>query len=170
MEYVYHFKSSNWKGNTIFTLSNLKKHLPDIYRKETGKYGRERLSELDEEIQCLGVTWKDVVNLSTINPIKILAVMELMGLKTDPANIFQIPIANLQGLKFCLFTDFGNQEKFKMLITQEYKEGKEIPSETIEHFIDAKKKHESPLVFEHVPHILVADNVDISNATIIKWH
>jgi len=50
-----------------------------------------------------------------------------------------------------------------------YKEGREIPTETVEHFIDCKKKDERPLIFEHVPHILVAGSVDISNAKVIKF-
>jgi len=169
VEFLYHFKAEKFKGDSILPLSRLKRKYPKLYQKEIEKYGKDRIQELEEEIKCLDVKWKDVVNLSTINPVHILSVAQLLGNETDPAEIFKIPISSIKKHRFCLFTDFNDKEKFKPLTVNQYEEEKEIPIETIEHFIYSKEHGTRPLIFEHIPHILVAGEVNISKAEVIKY-
>lgn len=170
MEYVYHFKPPSFKGKYIYPLSSLEEVYPTIYKDEVSKYEKGRSKELDECITVLDATWRDVVNLSTLNPIKILATAKLLGNKVDSAEVFKIPISNLRGMKFCLFTDFDGKEKFEMQTIKSYKEEYNIPLPTIEHFIKSREDKSKPLIFEHIPHILVAHEIDVSNVDILKFY
>jgi len=121
---------------------------------------------MNRKIKSLDCRWRDVVNLSTINPIKLLSVAELIGNETDPATIFKIPISKLKGMKMCLY---DGDKSYELITARKYKEGVEIPTATIKHYLDCKENDERPLVFEGVPHILVADEIDISGVETIKY-
>jgi len=69
----------------------------------------------------LDCTWSDCVNLSTINPIKILMLLRLMGCDGWEDDIgrevFQIPVSNLKESKCCIFDD-NKSEKSKKAYTK----------------------------------------------------
>jgi hypothetical protein len=164
MEFVYHFKSHNFKGKSILPLSMLENKYQSIYNNEIKKY-KDREQDLNRTIRCFNTNWKNVVSFSTINPIIVLTMAELIGLKTNKEDIFKIPISKL-GKDICLY---DGEKEYKKIKKSEYDELKEVPKETIKHFMDCKKNKELPLIFEGVPHILVADEVDISDAELIKY-
>ena len=168
-EFVYHIKPANFKGTSILPLSQLEEEYPAIYKREVAKYGKARMKELDEPIKSLKCKWRDVVNLSTVNPVNILSVAELLGNDTDPATIWKIPVSRLKGLDFVLWTDPKDRDKYQPMTISEYRECTTIPEGTIEHFLKSSKGDKKPLVFEHIPHILVAGAVDISGAETIKY-
>lgn len=171
-QYVYHIKSSNFKGRYIYPLAQLKDEYPDIYKKELKKYkGRE--THPDTKIDCLKATWKDCVNFSTINPIKIFQLIELLGLPGDSdVEIFQFNINDLPNSKMCLYDDNKspkNSESYKRVSAKSYRETRFVPPETVKYFAQSKEKDEHPLIFGNVSHLLVADKVSTDKAEIIKF-
>jgi len=169
MEFVYHLKPAKLKGKSLLPLSKLEEKYPELHKQEVAKYS-DRSEGPEKPIKCLNVKWKDVVNLSTINPILLLSVAELIGNETHPAVIFRIPISKLKNKPFCLFTDFDGKEKYEPMTVKEYRECHEIPAATIQHYLESKEEGEQPLVFEGVPHILVADEIDISDVEVIRYN
>src|SRR6267154_1206849 len=78
-QYIYHIKSKNFKGKYIYPLIELEKIYPDIYKKEIAKY-EDRENYPNTKIKLLDCTWKDCVNLSTVDPSKIFHLEELLGI------------------------------------------------------------------------------------------
>jgi hypothetical protein len=64
---------------------------------------------------------------------------------------------------------YDGKSSYEKLKTSDYEELKEVPIATIKHFMKSKEKNEQPLIFEGIPHILVADEVDTENAEIIEY-
>lgn len=168
MEYVYHIKPEIFKGNDILPLSELKEEYPEIYKKEYKKY-KDRVGDIDREIKPLKTTWESIVNLSTINPIMILTVAELLGNKTDAVSIFKIPISALKNKDCALYTYSNKKESYKKFNINGYKEGNKLPKESIQYLFEESNKSKKPLIFEYIPHILVANSVSVKDAIVIDY-
>lgn len=170
-QYVYHIKSDKFKGKFIYPLEELKIIYPDIYKKEISKYkGRE--AHPNTKIKLLDCQWKDCVNFSTINPIKIFELEELLGIKTENAEIFRFKISDLSKLDFCLYDDDispKKEEAYSQITISSYKETQFIPNKTVKYFIECKEKKENPLLFAYIKHLIVNSKIDILKADIIKW-
>ena len=106
--YVYHIKSKDFKGDKIYSLNKMKDINNEIYKKSLKKY-KNRMDELKCHIDMLDCTWADCVNLSTVNPIKILTLLHLIGADGWEDDIgkevYQIPIKNLKNSDCCIFDD-----------------------------------------------------------------
>lgn len=174
-QYVYHIKSKDFKGKYIYPLSELKDAHPDIYKKQIAKYkGREDHPEI--KIKPLDCKWKDCVNLSTLNPIKIFQLEELLGIpgykKGKDVEVFKIKISDLDSKKFCLYDDEKSPKSeaaYSKRTETSYKETQFIPTKTAKYFVTSKEKKEYPLLFAYVKHVLYNGIIDISKAEIIKF-
>lgn len=172
-QYVYHIKNSNFKGKYIYPLSDLKSIYPYIYKEEIKKY-KNRESHPDIKIEIIDAQWKDCVNLSTLNPMKIFQLEELLGIykKEDDIEIFQFDIKDLKNFEMCLYDDNKSPRKneaYKHITHKTYKETQFIPTKTVEYFAKSKENKEYPLLFAYVPHILIKGALPIDKANIIKF-
>lgn len=174
-QYVYHIKDSDFKGNTIYSLEMMKQIDKSIYNKSIKKY-KDRKDHISKKIKLLDCTWADVINLSTLNPLKIFMAARLIGNKNNEYNVgrevFQIPIDNLKDSEFCLYNDNYSQNSSKAysnISIAKYKENEFVPEKTIEYFIDCLEKNEDPLMFAYVDHILVKDQVSLNNSKTLKF-
>lgn len=170
-QYVYHIKNSNFKGKYIYPLAELQDINPKLYKKEVAKYKR-RENHPETKINLLDCQWKDCINLSTINPEKILQMQELLGLHTDSIEIFKIKISELEDMKFCLYDEAKspkNQEAYSKVSIASYKETKFVPSKTAKYLATCEEKRESPLLFAYVGHILCKGSIDISKTEVFKF-
>jgi len=169
-QYLYHIRSPDFKGKFLYPLSELAEIDKRLYNKSFNKYkGRE--DWINREIPLLNCKATDVVNLSTINPIKLFAVEILLNIeKIEDKQIFKIPTSILKNQEFVLFSyDKDLNYKYKKQNINAYKECIHVPLDTVEHYIESKKNKESPLIFEYVPHVLVKGKVDISTAELIDF-
>lgn len=167
-QYVYHLKSPQFKGKFIYSLSDLAEIDPKSYRKELSKY-KDRPGHLEQKIDVLNCTQADVINLSCLNPVKLFKLFILLDVeKFDDKEIIKIPISSLSG-DAALMTFKGNKVVYKKQSLKTYKEETEAPFKTALHYIESKQKHESPLIFEYVPHLLVKCKIDISGCEVIKF-
>ncbi len=172
-QYVYHIKTKDFEGKYIYPLSELKEIYPKIYKKEIKKYnGREEHPEI--KIKFLNCQWKDVISFSTINPIKIFQLEELIGLPgyehSEECQVLQFNLNDFKDLEYCLYDDNKSpkkEEAYKKV--SNYEEIKFVPPETVKYFATCKEKNEHPLIFGNVPHILVKSKINISKAKILNF-
>jgi len=173
-QYIYHVKSPDFKGRTIYSLSGLEDAMPDLYKKEYKKYkGRE--AHINTKIDILDCTWKDCINFSTVNPVLIFELEELLGIpafdEDDKIEIFKINIKALQDYEFCYYDEVNPKSKksYKKVSVKSYRELDSVPHLTAKYFAECKKKNEHPLIFGHVPHILVKGNFKLKDYEVIKF-
>lgn len=174
-QYAYHIKNHNFKGKYIYPLSELEDNYPSIYKKEIKKYeGRENHPKI--KIDILDTQWKDCVNFSTLNPIKIFQLEELLeipGYKNiKNVNIFRFDIKDLEDFDMCLYDDNKSPKKneaYKKININNYKETKFIPTETAKYFIKSKENNEHPLLFAYITHLLVKGCIPINKADVISY-
>lgn len=171
-KFAYHIKNPHFKGDYIYPLSQLEEVYPSLYKKEIKKYeGREKHPET--KIDLLSVKWKDCINLTTLNPIKIFQMEDLLGIKNvRDVDIFRFDIKDLSDYDMCLYDDNKspkNKDAYKKVSAYSYKETQFIPIDTVRYFLECKKKGESPLIFGGVIHLMVADEIPIDKAEIIKF-
>lgn len=174
-KYVYHIKAPNFKGKYIYPLSELEATQPSIYKQEMKKYkGRENHPNI--KIDILDCQWKDCINLSTLNPIKLFQLARLLGLpgykNGIDTEIFRFNISDLQDLDMCLYDDNKSPRKsdaYKKIRTNSYKETQFIPVNTTKYYASCKETNEYPLIFGHVLHLMVKGNIPIKLADIIKF-
>lgn len=174
--FVYHIKSSNFKGDYIYPLSQLEEVNPSVYKKEIKKYkGRE--SHPETKIGILDVKWKDCVNFSTVNPIKIFQMEKLLGIpgykNVKDIEVFCFDIKDLSDFDMCLYDDNKSPKKsdaYKKVTSSSYKEIQFVPIDTVRYFLECKKKNELPLIFGGICHLLIPDKIPIKNAEIIKFN
>lgn len=169
-QYVYHIKSKEFVGKTIYSLNQIKNIDPKIYKKSIAKY-KNRMDHITTKIDLLDCTWADVVNLSTLNPIKIFELASILGNKNykynDGVEIWQIPISNLKNTEFCYYDDNvsdKSKKAYKKIKLDNYKELDFVPTETVKYFVECVESNEDPLIFASVPHLLVKDKVSLANA------
>jgi hypothetical protein len=174
-QYVYHIKSHKFKGKYIYPLSELQDIYPDIYRQEIKKY-KDRNTHPNIKINMLDAQWKDCVNLSTLNPIKIFQLEELLGIpgykQSEDVEIFRFDINDLEDFEMCLYDDNKSPRKadaYKKLNPKTYKETQFIPTATVKYFAKSKEDEEHPLIFAYVNHVMVKGNLPINKADIIKF-
>ncbi len=173
--YVYHIKCNDFRGKYIYPLSELQDIYPDLYKKEIKKYkGREKHPEI--KIDILDVKWKDCINLSTLNPIKIFQMEELLGIpgykNGENVEVLRFDIKDLFDLTMCLYDDNKsprNKDAYKKVTSKSYKETKFVPPETTKYFAECKMKNEYPLLFGNVTHLLIPEKIPISKAKILKF-
>src|ERR1700748_299200 len=107
-QYVYHIKNRNFKGKHIYPLIELKDKYPEIYKKELSKY-KNRKDHPEIKIKLLNCAWKDCINFSTLNPIQIFQLQEMLGIpggkEGEEIEIFKIKISELDDSRFCLYDD-----------------------------------------------------------------
>jgi hypothetical protein len=174
-KYVYHIKNNDFRGKYIYSLSELQDIYPDLYKKEVKKYkGRENHPEI--KIDIIDAKWKDCINLSTLNPMKIFQLEELLGTPgyktSNNAEIFQFNIKDLSDLTMCLYDDNKspkNKDAYKKVNEKSYKETQFVPPETTKYFAECKMKNEYPLLFGNVTHLLVFGKIPINKAKILKF-
>ena len=61
MPFVYHIRSADFRGTTLYPLNRLRDRYPDVYEAQRAKYrGREWL--LEARVPLLDVLWNDVIH------------------------------------------------------------------------------------------------------------
>jgi len=174
-QYIYHIKNKSFRGKYIYPLSELKEIYPDIYKKEIKKY-ETRKQHPKIKIDIINTTWEDCVNFSTLNPIKIFQLEELLGTpgykNIKDIDVFRFNIKDLKNFDMCLYDDSKspkNDEAYKKINPNTYKETQFIPNETTKYFIKSKDNQEYPLLFGYITHLLVKGKVPVSKADIINF-
>lgn len=167
MNYIYHNIPKNLKGNIIHPLNKLAqtdKELYDIYVKKYEK--REHL--LDRMVPYLNIKWNDVVFFSAINPNLLIKAANEVGFDYPEFKYIKVPIEDLDKEKTVIYhyneiNKAKNQDisEYSKLEDVDYQELQEVPDETIKYFKRCFERGYKPKLFVCIPHILLADSIDI---------
>jgi hypothetical protein len=92
----------------------------------------------------LDCQWQDCINLSSINPLLIFRLQELLGIQgyknSEDLEILKFNIETPSGMDFCLCEDSKPaKEAYSPLTVRSYKETKFVPHETVSYFAKCKK-------------------------------
>lgn len=166
-QFVYHILPKQMEGEILLPPSELPKAL---YTKEKAKYeGRE--DWFSRQIPKLHCTAEDVLQFSTLDPIKLFRLFKLLGLeKVSPKTILRFPIQAFQDREIVLFS-YGKEldYDYQLIQPEDYQETTSIPPDTVSYYLSCLESGESPLIFEFVPHLLLKGSLDINQATKILY-
>lgn len=177
MSYIYHLKPDPFVGTSLVPLIQMDKN-SDLFKNHARKYiGRESL--MDEVIPSLNCKWNDVVQFSALDPQVI--VDELKKIQPDlilvRPSYFKINIDDIiEKYEAVIFQsrggknkgDFGIADDEITLLTQSYRELREVPEQTIQYWIKAKKNNDKLLWFPFIQHILIKGVIETSRFEICQ--
>jgi len=178
--FVYHLCASDFRGSTLYPLDGLRQAFPDIYERERFKYDR-RESVLSFVVPRLGVTWGATVNLSALDPSRLVAARRRLGVPFSnllTRRVLRIPvtrIAHLPAVRYDSKTHWINSSpgdatvpltppshEFLPFDPELYEEETEVPELHLDYLRRQLARGERALGFVFVPHVLVAAPIDVS--------
>lgn len=180
MAYVYHLCAQDFRGDILYSLSDLQTHLPEFYARERAKYvGRELV--LNYVVPYLDVPWGATVNLSALHPRLLLHERRRLGMPFSQLLTRQlvcIPIdriAPLRAVQYEATLHWLNtapndpdaaleplRSDFTPFDPTLYQEPQTVSSRHTEYLQRQVQRGEPALGFAFIPHVLVASPVDIS--------
>ena len=180
MRYLYHLCSTDFRGTILYPLNDLRAVHPDLYAREREKYsGRERV--LDFIVPRLEVRWADTVNLSALDPRRLVEERRKLGVTFSnffSRRLLRIPvecIAELPATRYVATTHWLNSRPhdpnastappltdFSDFDPRTYLETAEVPSLHRTYLQEQKANDALALGFVFIPHILVAGRIDVS--------
>jgi hypothetical protein len=173
---VYHSVPHEMVGDVIYPLNQLAAVAPEVYERQRSKYaGREQV--LDFRIPHLGVLWNDVVHCSSLHPFHIFEACRAVGID-DPfrwlsPQFFEIPLERIlvhRAVWYAASDLSAPAEHFEPFDAARYEEGHAASPAQLAYLREVKERGESPLLFFHVPHVLVAGPIDTRGLHVIRWN
>ncbi len=175
MMYLYHSVPKNLEGNILYPLNILKERFPHIYEEQVLKYvGREQV--LSQQIPILNCLWNDVLHFSPVNPTEVKqALMEAGRTNEFTMNCYQVDpnLIDPQSAIVYLYVyadngDKMNEKNFVPYNSEKIEKFSSLPQSTKDYYKKMIDKHERPLLYHRVPHILYKGTLDITNLPIIS--
>lgn len=180
MPFVYHLCAPDFRGEVLYPLDGLRDVYSDIYLRERVKYeGRE--SVLEFKVPLLGVTWGATVNLSALDPSRLVKERLRLGVPLSnlmTRRVLRIPvqrITHLPAVRYNSATHWINSSpgdasaprtppahEFVRFDAAEYEEVTQVPQLHVDYLRRQQARGERALGFVFVPHILVASPIDVS--------
>jgi hypothetical protein len=181
MPFVYHSVPRRMVGEVIYPLNELAAIDPDAYEQQEAKYvGRENAGSL--RIPHLDVLWNDVVHCAAIHPHWLFRTLRSAGFDTEPqpdapiwhtaGRFFEIPLERIDADRAVWYeaTDLAAPpEHFKRFDAARYREVQKPSPEWLSYFREMKERNQRPLMFFHIPHVLVAHPIDTRGLRVLTW-
>ena len=178
MEFLYHRRPADLRGETLYPLGLLRDVHPDLHELERAKYaGREAL--LDLWIPLLEARWNDAVHLCPLHPSWLASAWRAAGIDSPvwEHDFFRIPVAALVGLPAVWFATGavsapeGPDEHGRLSLPRadvswfdgaRYRELDRPPSRHLEHLRERREQALRARPFAFVPHVLVGAPLDVA--------
>jgi hypothetical protein len=176
--FVYHRKTKNFDGDTLYPLNVLKTEKPMLYTEAVKKYaGREWL--LDVIIPPLDCQWNDVVHCSPIHPSLLYRTLLETGWEAYRGRSslwFEIPIETIENPSVIYLNNRIWQDTKTLLakdfepVSPERVSGLSgMPEENEEYYRECKKAGTPPLLWKRAPHVLVRSAVNVEKYRVLDW-
>lgn len=172
MTNLYHLVPNGMVGKTIYPLNHLKCTLPAVYERQLAKY-QGRGGMLSDRVPGLNCTWGDMVCLSAVHPMTLLAALHACGWSSpSPLSAFIINPEKLEPSRLVVYEFYRKEGKvlgrylpFDLADLPTYDGvSEEI---TRAHYRDANKRNERPFLFEGITHILHRGPIKVTNCEIV---
>ena len=196
MSVLYHGVPREMLGEVIFPLSRLASIDAPRYEFQRSKYaGRE--AALDFRVPHLDVLLNDTVHCACLHPYHLYQARRLVGLDPPrrPVNrpeapswmtgqAFEIPLERISdhsAVWYSARTLWINgapnedvpltppRDEFEPFDLERYRPLTAATPAHINYLRRMKDRGERPLMFVHIPHILVAGPIDVSGLRIVSW-
>ena len=196
MAFVYHRVPSEMVGDVIYPLNQLAAIAPERYELQRSKYlGREAV--LAARISQDGLLFNDTVHCAPLHPNRLFAARERLGLHPPRADasrarntsrfsglFFEIPLDRISTQRLLWYrwetpwiNGFPNEdvplapplEEFEPFDASRYRELSDVTDPHAAYLRRMKETGKRPLLFVHIPHVLVAGPIDAHRLGVIRW-
>lgn len=194
MPFVYHGVPRGMVGEVIYPLNELAEIAPDVYELQKAKYdGREAVLEF--RVPNLEVLFNDTVHCAPLHPYHLFAARSSLGL--DPPRTSSTPrVGRFSGLFFeiplerivphptvwyqwkQLWINGAPDEdvplvppldEFEPFDASRYRELPDVTDAHMSYLRRRKQQGKPPLLFVHIPHVLVAGPIATHGLRVIPW-
>lgn len=192
MGFVYHGVPRDMVGDVIYPLNQLAAIHPELYEAQKAKYvGREE--SLEFRIPDIDLLWNDTVHCASVHPYHLFSARSSLGM--DPPRrpappswatglAFEIPLARIMVHRVVWYSGktlwINGAPNEDVPLTPPLDELEPFDPERYQPLTDATPAHvaylrrmkdrgERPLMFVHIPHILVAGPIDVSGVRAVPW-
>jgi hypothetical protein len=192
--FVYHAVPDGMVGSVLYPLTDLRRVSVDAFAAQRAKYA-EREAVLDARITASGLRFNETIHCAPLHPHHLYRLRKQMGLlatasasSTEPQAkqrlFFEIPaerfreqpaywyrwvapwINGYPGEDVALAPPLKEFEPFDPV---RYRELPRVPRAHIEYLGRAKRDGKRPLMFVHIPHILVAGPIETKGLRVVSW-
>ncbi len=192
MAVVWHGVPREMIGETIFSLDRLRTVSPGHYARQTAKY-RGREAVLDCRVPILDVGFNDTVHCSPLHPTRLYLARKRAGFDVParpepPADFtglfFEIPLDRILDhpvLWYSWKTLWINgapdedvpltppAEDFEPFDSARYSPLVQVRARHVDYLQRMRQEAKRPLLFVHIPHVLVAGTIDVSGCRVVAW-
>ena len=192
MAFVYHGVPSEMVGEMLYPLNQLAKISPDAYRLQKSKYlGREAV--LDARISTTGLLFNDTIHCAPLHPNLLFAARASLGF--DPPRVspqraygdgrfFEIPVERIivhpvlwyrwemlwiNGAPGEDVPIVPPLDEFEPFDPKRYRALAEVTPAHLTYLRRMKQEGKRPLLFVHIPHVLVAGPIDTHGLRVVRW-
>jgi len=176
---MYHLCAEDFRGTYLLPLNALRVTYPDVYERERLKWGG-RESVLDWPVPHLDSPWGDTVNLSALDPARLVEARRRLGVPFSrllERRVVRIPAERIVGLPAVVYdsrTHWLNsrpgqdvpatppEDEFTPFSQDSYQELTEVPPRHLDYLTEQRDCGQPALGFVFIRHVIVAGQVDIS--------
>ena len=183
-------------GDVIHPLNQLAVIAPERYELQRSKY-LVREAVLDARIAQDGLLFNDTVHCAPLHPNRLFAARERLGLNPPRADasrarqtgrfsglFFEIPLDHIATQRLLWYrwetpwiNGFPNEdvplapplEEFEPFDASRYRELPDVTDAHAAYLRRMKETGRQPLLFVHIPHVLVAGPIDAHRLEVIQW-
>ena len=179
-------------GDTVFPLNQLREVAPSLHQAQKAKYaGREAV--LDFRLPIVDVAFNDTVHCSSVHPHRLFEARRTVGFDAParpqpPVQItglfFEIPVERILVHPVLWYTartlwinGAPNEnvpltpplDEFEPFDASRYRPLADATQLHFEYLRRVKERGQRPLLFVHIPHVLVAGPIDVRGCRVIGW-
>lgn len=191
MGVVYHAVPREMRGTIIYPLERLAEVHPDLHATQTPKYaGREQVRSFT--VPDLNRSFTDTVHCGPIHPYRLFAARWALGF--DPSAhsdtrhftglFFEIPVERIRPLGVVWYrweTLWINGapgedvplvpplDEFEPFNRDRYAPLPAVPAAHLAYLQRMHDRGQPPLMFVHIPHVLVGGPIDVSGLRVVSW-
>jgi hypothetical protein len=167
MQFVYHRRPPDLRGEILYPLNALRARYPDAYERQAAKYrGREK--RMATSVPPLGLLWNDVLHLAPIHPHLLYRALVACGLSPPDHSYFAIPVDLLRGRPATVLIAH-DPDLYRPFDPDRYCELGHVPESTLRFYDDEIRAGRQPLLYVGIPHVLVADPIDTAGLVQFSW-
>ena len=191
MPFVYHGVPRDMTGDVLYPLNGLAAINPDLYEFQRSKYvGRE--AALKFRIPGLNLLLGDTIHCAALHPNRLFQARQAVGIENhsgSPASwatgmFYAIPLERIEHHRAIWYSaatlwinsapgetvpNAAPADEFDTFDRRHYRELSDVPVAHVAYLRRMKELGRRPLMFVHIPHILVAGQIDVTGLAPLAW-
>ncbi len=175
MSFVYHRRPVGFQPPVLYPLNDLAARYPEAHRLAAAKYATRR-PLMSARIPLLDCLWNDAIHCAPLHPTLIYRALVAAGAQPEPGvAFFEIPIEHVVRHPSVIL-DFSSADgtsldvnSVQWLDAGSYRQLARVPEATIDYYRREVDRGRRPLLFAHIPHVLVRAALDTTPWPIVLW-